>query len=141
MDNFDPETGIRFGILNTESLYPWVWDQILWKGKDLSYEVALQRKFPQLTGTDESTWTHQEAEEVLDFWSGFIPETPEYEGENQGVKWRTTWLGTTSLLLVIKSPHVTHARPCCFSDDAGDLHQLDPEGVKTYTVPDAWLEV
>ena len=61
-----------------------------------------------------------------------------YEGEHEGVMYRTTWLGGAPMLCVFKSPYVTKCSVCspCVPG-AGDLDS--PGDYEAYGVPVTWL--
>lgn len=64
---------------------------------------------------------------------------PIHEGEYEGVKFRTTWLGGALMVWIFQSPYLTRARLCspCVPN-CGDLDNLDPDGEECYDVPPDW---
>jgi hypothetical protein len=90
---------------------------------------------------DEGFDSTAEAEELFDDLSlnEVDIDEPSYsyttgEGEDEEV-YHTSFLGGAPLIWVIKSPHVTRARPCspCVPN-AGDLDNLDEGGIECYDV-------
>lgn len=141
MVNVNPDTGIHYGIISIDSLYPEWWAEVAWNGTDVSYREAFLEAFPELAALKDADWPPGAESDVAEWNDDWWTDEPVYEGTTNGVKWRVTYLGGAALLWIFESPHVTRARTCspCVPN-AGDLNNLDPKhGVKTYTVPEDWL--
>lgn len=144
MTNYNPETGIPYGVIACDSLDSDL-VQELWytHGKDLSYEAAVnefrEEVRAELLESDpdlDANEIESEIESRLE-WAELQIDEPTIEGEYEGVKYQISWLGGAPLLWVFWSPFVKpHAQcsPCV--PGAGDL---DSEGdMLCYDVPDDW---
>ena len=153
--NKHPITGIAYGIIACQNLdYDVVYTLLYEKGKDLSYEQACQEETAQQRKEFDSAieelrrWVNDEtlasvAELFEPDLNNFEPqiEEPIVEGEYQGVKYHTTWLGGAQMLWVLESPHIEPCRPCSpCAPGAGDLDNPEPNGMLTYSVPPDWRE-
>lgn len=161
MSNIHPDTGIRFGIIKVDSIHPDVLETLLYRvGKDLShaealkdylaeeerkYEAAQEEKRIARAEIDGGTLSEEDdlpfdAEAATDeFNNSFQCDEPIVEGEHEGVKYRTTWLGGAQLLWIFESPVLTKCRLCspCVPG-AGDLNSVGDE--LAYGVPVEWLD-
>lgn len=65
---------------------------------------------------------------------------PIYEGEYEGVKYRTSWLGGAQNVWIFESPVIVKCDLCspCVPN-AGNLDCPNPDGYDTYGVPADWL--
>jgi len=134
--NVNPKTGIRYGVVDLQSLEDWVFEEFFHNGRNLTYEAA-QRDF-----ADEIMSEHGRppTDEEWDEWNDYAEfEEEEYELEIDDMKLLLTYLGGAPLVFVMDSPHVTRTRgtsPCV--PNAGDLDNKDPRGIETYDVPEDW---
>ena len=151
MTNTNIQTGIRFGVIACQNLDPDVVED-LWYGYgavDLSYQAAreeleetLKREGSALVDDGEldiddlSDWVDRELEARSDY---IQIDEPTIEGTYEGVKYQISWLGGAPLLFVFESPVISRARLCspCVPN-AGDLDNLDDDGVECYGVPAEW---
>lgn len=137
MMNVNPETGIPYGVIAAASLDADLVQRLTFElGRDVYYEEALA-KFNADVDVENPYY-----EDLLqDFNDDYYMEEPVFEGEYDGVRYRTFWLGGAELFWIFYSPYTAHARPCspCVPG-AGDLDDLDPEGMQCYTVPDDWRD-
>ena len=77
-------------------------------------------------------------EQQLDGW---YCEEPSIEGEYEGVKYQSSWLGGALNVWIFESPHTgrfAECSPCV--PGAGNLDRPDADGVLTYDVPPDWRE-
>lgn len=144
MSNYNPETGIPYGVIACNSLESDLL-HALWytHGEDISYKNALEEFRSEVRAElldSEPDVDQDDIEDMIDSrceW--FEPQIDEQtiEGEYEGVQYHISWLGGAPLLWVFKSPHINpHAQcsPCV--PGAGDLGS---EGdVLCYDVPDDW---
>ena len=133
--NINEKTGIRYGIISANALHGDVIHDLMC-GKDITYENALKDFI------DSSNYESDDEmmELIEDFNDSYYPDEPHIEGEINGVKYVTCWLGGALNFFILESPHVVKANLCspCVPN-AGNLDDLDPEGYDTYGVPKDWL--
>lgn len=152
--NTNPETGIRYGIINANSLDPEVIDQIQTVGRDINWENALLEVEAQARqgAANQLADGHISVAEVDDVFdtlrdegeealrnSLFDCDEPIHEFEIDGVKGRTTWLGGALLVWIFSSPTlnlVDLCSPCV--PNCGNLDSPNPLGFKCYDVPSDW---
>lgn len=151
--NTDTVTGIRYGIINQNSLMPEALDDIYTNGDDIGYVNAIAEAKAGLKdaiyGVLNEMMSNQKADEIAeesaeniiddldgDCFSG--GESGPYEYEQDGYQLRTT---SNHELFVIKSDYYTLCRFCspCFPG-AGNLDQWDEDGVKTYCLDGSWFD-
>ncbi len=168
LTNRHPETGVRYTIYHINNdLHPDVWDTIYSDGVNLSdreYLDALElrvRDALQELPDEVLPYLNVEymAEEILDtaLCNGLQDEVqcdePVYEGETDGIKWRTTWLGGAPHLFVFESPYYGVGRECspCVQGavDSGTITAIfrdeataaanAADGAYGYALPTTWL--
>ena len=152
--NINSETGIHYGAISGHSLDPDVLNTIQDKVFDLEYDAAYKDHLKRLLWSasliilDDSLTVQQlidkcEANDIdpdIDhFADHFYCEEPSGTVNHEGLIVTFSWLGGAPLIIVNKSPFVTFARQCspCVPN-AGDLDNLDPDGVECYNVPENW---
>lgn len=152
MTNTHEVTGIPYGIISCNSLdQEWMHELLFVHGKDLSYAAALQEEEDRQRAEFDAAlevvntygvWSNidnqPEFRANLDNFEPCIDE-PIVEGECEGVKYRTTWLGGAQMLWVFESPHVgrfAQCSPCV--PGAADLDSPDEDGIEGYDVPPDW---
>ncbi len=117
--NRHPTTGVRYTIyhINNE-LHPDVWDDI-YRGTSLDYaefeadcRARAARQLEDVQSMLEIELRPSDYEAMLDTLyeamleqHTFEPDEECYEGETDGIKWRTTWLGGAPHLIVLESPY------------------------------------
>jgi hypothetical protein len=161
MPNMNPKTGIHFGYIRTDSIHSDVLQTLLYSvGKDVSYASALEdfladerRKHESemeekriakaeldggtLSEDDDLDFDEDTATEK--FSNAYQCDEPTIEGEYEGVKYRTSWLGGAMNLWIFESPFITKCRPCSLCvPGAGNLDQTGE--YEAYGVPVAWLD-
>lgn len=145
--NVNPETGVRYGIIAARTLNSDLVCELQDKGTEPHYEEAwkdhlanaLAEATDEVGELDDTFDEDQVRQEFNDDWQ---PDEPVHEGELDGVKYRTTWVGGALCVWVFFSPHITKARLCspCVPN-CGDLDSLDAEnGVECYDVPPTWRD-
>ena len=136
--NVNPETGIRYGIISANSLDgELVQDLLYYQGEDLSWKEAEEeiKIAMREEGVREEDWDRTLDDRLGDV---YIDE-PIVEGECEGVKFRTSWLGGALHFWIFESPHIglySECSPCC--PNAGDLDSPNDDGVECYDVPEGW---
>ena len=150
--NIHQETGIHFGVISGHSLDPDVLCAIQDKIFDLEYQAAYKdhlKKLLQDVICDSDGLTIQqmidkcEAYDIdpdLDCFADYF-DCCEPCGtiNHEKLIIEFTWLGGAPLIIVRESPFVTFANPCSTCvPNAGDLDNLDPDGVECYAVPENW---
>lgn len=152
--NIHPETGIHYGAISGHSLDHDVLDAIQAKVFGLEYQAAYKEHLKQLLQeyaisfpddlTIQQLIDKCEANDIdpdLDYFAeNFDCWEPSGTVKHEGLTVTFDWLGGAPLIIVNESPFVTFANPCspCVPN-AGDLDNLDPDGVECYTVPENWL--
>ena len=136
--NVNPETGIRYGIISANSLDgELVQDLLYYEGEDLSWKEAEEeiKIAMREEGVTEEDWDRTLDDRLSDV---YIDE-PIVEGECEGVKYRTSWLGGALHFWIFESPRIglySECSPCC--PNAGDLDSPNDDGVECYDVPKGW---
>lgn len=150
--NVNPETGIHYGAISGHSLDPDILNDIQDKVFDLEYQAAYKDHLKNLLqdvicDSDDLTIQQMidkcEAHDIdpdLDYFAeDFDCSEPSGTVNHEGLIVTFTWLGGAPLIIVNESPFITFANPCspCVPN-AGDLDNLDPEGIECYAVPENW---
>ncbi len=136
--NVNPETGIRYGIISDNSLDGGlVQDLLYYQGEDLSWKEAEEeiKIAMREEGVREEDWDRTLDDRLGDV---YIHE-PIVEGECEGVKYRTSWLGGALHFWIFESPRIglySECSPCC--PNAGNLDSPNDDGVECYDVPEGW---
>ena len=136
--NVNPETGIRYGIISANSLDgELVQDLLYYEGEDLSWKEAEEeiKIAMREEGVTEEDWDRTLDDRLSDV---YIDE-PIVEGECEGVKYRTSWLGGALHFWIFESPRIglySKCSPCC--PNAGNLDSPNDDGVECYDVPEGW---
>jgi hypothetical protein len=146
--NINPETGIRFGIISTNSLHSDVIEEIQSRGVDVRYEEMRKDLWAEVKNVCKDYMSDSDAKDVADYAidyasENFYDDEPIHEFAIGGVKGRTTWLGGALLVWIFESPFTTHAQLCspCVPN-CGDLDHLmsDEGGYLCYDVPPDWRD-
>ena len=138
--NVNELTGIRYGIISANSLDgELVQDLLYYEGEDLSWKEAEEeiKIAMREEGVTEEDWDRTLDDRLSDV---YIDE-PIVEGECEGVKYRTSWLGGALHFWIFESPRIglySECSPCC--PNAGDLDSPNDDGVECYDVPEGWRE-
>jgi hypothetical protein len=154
--NIDPETGTHYGVIASNSLASWVFEQAASSGVDIDYEEARQELLERLNDAvaSERQAASEHAEKNMDSAIEELidacMESYESTGDQMLVRYETTHEGQPlivqftggSEMWVFKSPIVVRAAKCspCFPN-AGDLDNVYDEpdaGVPTYGLPTDW---
>ena len=136
--NVNPETGIRYGIISANSLDgELVQDLLYYEGEDLSLKEAEEeiKIAMREEGVTEEDWDRTLDDRLSDV---YIDE-PIVEGECEGVKYCTSWLGGALHFWIFESPRIglySECSPCC--PNAGNLDSPNDDGVECYDVPEGW---
>ena len=136
--NVNELTGIRYGIISANSLDgELVQDLLYYEGEDLSWKEAEEeiKIAMREEGVTEEDWDRTLDDRLSDV---YIDE-PIVEGECEGVKYCTSWLGGALHFWIFESPRIglySECSPCC--PNAGDLDSPNDDGVECYDVPEGW---
>lgn len=139
-------TGIAFGYIRADHIDPDMLNDLLYShGTDVSYKEALAEHLAQerrlhegLQEGDHDDEDFDEDEATQAFADEYQCDEPIIEGEHEGVKYRTSWLGGAQHLWVFESPVLTKCRPCSLCvPGAGNLDQVGD--YLAYGVPASWL--
>lgn len=151
--NINHNTNIPFGYISASKLDSEVVDQLMFgpQARNLSWEEFLKEflreqraEFESASAgelesnpyNDNGEFDEAYAEEVAgDLYMG---EEEIIEGELEGVKYATSWLGGALNFYIFESPWIAKCRPCSICvPNAGDLGS---EGdYEAYGVPEDWL--
>lgn len=148
--NINPKTGIAYGLISSNVLYPDVVDALMYgpQAKDLSYEAWLDDVRDKISieaaelgfveGTTDHDWYCDREEDMrTDFYPG--TDETEVEGIYEGVEYTTCWLGGALNFWIFESPVTTdkarRASPCV--PGAAILDTLDGSECG-YDVPADW---
>lgn len=145
--NRNPATGIAFGYIRADSIDSDLWDQItIYNGTNVTYKEALDEHLAQAKRLHEMLEDRDRDDEAFDeeesrqaFDDEYMAEEEVYEGEHEGVKYRTSWLGGAPHLFVFESPVIGKFQQCspCVPN-AANLDCQDPDGITGYDVPAHW---
>jgi hypothetical protein len=169
--NVNPESNIAYGYISANALHPDVVDELQngtdvyyeEAKEDAQRQAAnddeVQAEYVDSGECTEAQWEKADEDEryretlhwVKENWCGsnreqsfndsYSPDEPVHEGEREGVKYRTSWLGGALNVWIFESPHITHlaraASPCV--PGAGILDTLDGN-VTAYDVPPKWRD-
>ena len=144
MVNANPTTGIRYGYISANSLRPEVLYELLYgrQATDLSYENFKTEVYAAMrAGLDDwlSVRAIDAAFDAAIEEAEFNCDEPIHEGEYEGVRYRTSWLGGALNVWIFESPETGHYAECspCVPG-AGNLDYPDLDGVVCYDVPKEW---
>ncbi len=146
--NTNPDTGIRYGIISSNSLHSDVINEIQSCGTDVHYEDAMNDLRDAIKRACSDYMPQESIDEVAELAvenasQEFYNDEPIHEFELDGVKGRTTWLGGALLVWIFESPFQTHTQLCspCVPN-CGDLDNLmsDEGGYPCYDVPPTWRD-
>ena len=153
--NINPETGIAYGYISSNVMDCDVVHILLFEtGKNIEYagariEYMHTRAMELMTDEEYTEAQEDEALEVrlydldpnweMSFNDEYQPDELMVEGEYEGVKYASSWMGGCLCFFIFESPFTTHtagrASPCV--PNAGILDTLDGD-VTAYNVPDDW---
>ena len=138
--NVNPETGIRYGIISANSLDgELVQDLLYYEGEDLSWKEAEEeiKIAMREEGVTEEDWDRTLDDRLSDV---YIDE-PIVEGECEGVKYRTSWLGGALHFWIFESHRIGKYNLCSpCAPNAGNLDCPNENGYECYDVPEGWRE-
>lgn len=152
--NINPDTGIAYGYISSNVMDQDVVHALMYEyGEDieygeLKYEYMHQTLMERMDSEAFDELDPDDYEDYLDeidplwevsFSDGYQPNELMVEGEYEGVKYASSWMGGCLCFFIFESPHITHkanrASPCV--PNAGILDTLDGD-VTAYNVPDSW---
>jgi hypothetical protein len=169
--NVNPDTGIAYGYISANSLDSDLVNELQDNGTDVYYADALEEAQKEVARTKDAQDEAQENLEyvngfpdevaaftetlqyVKDNWSGssweqqfndrYQPDEPIHEGEKDGVKYRTSWLGGALGVWIFESPFTGRFQECspCVPHAANlDYPEDRPNAAATvgYDVPPSW---
>lgn len=141
--NIHPDTGIAYGYIRADNLHPYILDTITYDiGTDVHYKEALE-EFCRDPENRRDSFGHFLSRDAVEqrFADNYLPDEPVYEGEYQGVRYRTSWLGGAQHVWIFSSPVIWNCKPCSICvPNAGNLDQAGEGGYEAYGVPASWLD-
>lgn len=151
--NINHNTGVPFGYISASKLDSEVVDQLMFghQARNLSWEEFLKEFLREQRAAFESASADELESSLYSDYGVFdeayatevagdhyMGEEERIEGELDGVKYCTSWLGGALHFYIFESPVIAKCRPCSFCvPNAGDLGS---EGdYEAYGVPEDWL--
>lgn len=146
MHNRNPETGIRYGYISANSLNSDLVNDLQMRGRDVHWEEAKEELWASIKSVCKDYMFDSASDRVADLAceemsDDFYDDEPIHEGELDGVKYRTSWLGGALHIWIFDSPYTGYFDECspCVPG-AGLLTSENPNGVLTYDVPKEWRD-
>lgn len=155
MPNYNGETGINYGYIGIDALREGLIDELtIYGGTNVSYNEALSEYMAEKrsehqtlvevwesSGEDEDQKPEDfdEGEAEQSFSDRYLADEEIYEGEKDGVKYRTSWMGGAQCLWVFESPFEVRCERCspCVPG-AGELGNYG--SYSAYGLPPDWLD-
>lgn len=146
MTNTNIETNIPFGYISANSLDSNIVSELLDDGVNVTaqecYEDWREGKIEELLESGECE-TRDEAEDTADcdadeFWQRYEDYEPQIEGERDGVKYASSWLGGALNFFILHSPHITETAQECSPCVPGAGNLDCTGGYRCYDVPPDW---
>ncbi len=146
MVNANPTTGVRYGYISANSLHSELVDELMYgrQAVDVYYKEACAELedaiYQAVSSFLSSRQTQHLVDEALAMFEHECDE-PIHEGEYEGVKYRTSWLGGALNVWIFESPVTGNYQECspCVPG-AGNLDCPDLDGVVCYDVPKEWRD-
>lgn len=138
--NFNENVGLPFTYFSCNNLDHELINELQMNGFDVHYEEALQEaSYKAETAVENGCFDdYDEAyEEELANLEDWYDDEPCHEGEHEGVRYLTTWLGGALLLCVIDSPlrgKFSRCSPCL----PGALDGDTPGDCEGFDIPENW---
>lgn len=138
--NFNENAGLPFTYFSCNNLDPDVVNELQQRGEDMNYNSALMEasfKADRLIEQglfEDYDDAYEEAMAELEDWEDY---EPVHYGEQEGVNYRTTWLGGALLLCVMDSPlrgKFAQCSPCL----PGALDGDTPGDQEGFDIPESW---
>ena len=138
--NFNENAGLPFTYFSCSNLDPELINELQMNGFDVHYEEALQEaSYKAECDYEKGIYfsydeAYEEAVAELDDW---YDDEPCHEGEHEGVRYLTTWLGGALLLCVMDSPlrgKFSECSPCL----PGALDGDTPGDCEGFDIPESW---
>lgn len=144
MVNANPTTGVRYGYICANSLHPDVVDELQQRGVDICYQEACEELEAAICIAVGDFLSRRQAQKLVDYALEMFEhecDEPIHEGEYEGVRYRTSWLGGALNVWIFESPVVGNYAECspCVPG-AGNLDCPDLDGVICYDVPKEWRD-
>jgi len=137
MPNYNPETGIAYGVAALNGLADWVFDEFFDHGTNVTFEAA-EADYRAENGLGADDEIPQE------WYDEYESDEEAYELETaDGLKLGLDYLGGAALVWVFESPHTVEAPACspCVPG-AGDLDSIGGRSsggtIRCYTLPAEW---
>lgn len=150
--NHHPETNFAYGYIRADAIDSDLFNELCYShGKDANYDSAWEDHLAEMKrahdalvevaeDNDGEPPEFDEDQIKQDFNDSYEPNEPVYEGEHEGVKYRTSWLGGAQHLYVFESPVLTECGRC--SPCVPNAGNLDDSGdYLAYGVPASWLRI
>jgi hypothetical protein len=121
LSNFNPSTGIHYGVISIHSVSSWFLDDIYQNGTDNIFEGFIKE-------LKEQGKTEEEIQNEIDVYDSCGYTDITYTDSEYDI-----WLNE-STIFVSRSPVIVKCRPCSpCCPNAGDLDNLDPDnGISSY---------
>lgn len=144
--NIDPKNGIRYGIINMNSLSEWAWDYFeadygpptcrKCGNKLLEYDGEKHEDYPEIRGC--SDFACETCEMVVDSQDAYRDEPIGHYLDDGEYK---AFVDSYNDVMIVQSPYYTHAQFCspCVPG-AGHLEHPVEGGPKTYCFDKTWFK-
>lgn len=143
MTNFNPKTGIAYGVISANTLDQDLVQHLLYGSQAYngSYDDAAKEYLHQARNdAEEAGLDFDEFASLEEFNDQYEDYEPRISGQLQDTTYETLWLGGALLFWIFESPHTGFFQPCspCVPG-AADLDNPCENGIEGYTVPTDWL--
>lgn len=150
--NTDAETGVRYGVIASNSLASWVFEEAMQSGEDIDHTEAVDDLRDGVKAAigykDFSKDRRETLDSLIEDLVNECLEDYESTGDQTRYRYETTHDGQPLVMQftgscemwVFKSPIIVNTRECspCFPK-AGNLDEPSENGVPTYGLPPEWL--
>lgn len=141
--NYDPKTGVAFGVISAQVLDSDLVDQLLYGGQAINHTYRLQKAEAILRARRDAMeagkpFGEDEEEDASEIFAERFSSDEDYiTGTWQNVDYGSSWFGGALHFVIMASPFTRECAVCspCMPG-AGDLHSHG--NVLTYDVPTAW---
>jgi hypothetical protein len=120
ISNFNPDTGVHYGVISIHSVSSWFLDDIYQNGTDNIFNAFVDE-------LKEQGKTEEEIQNEIDCYDSCGYTDISYTDSEYDI-----WLNETTIF-VSRSPVIVNCRPCSpCCPNAGDLDNISDTGIPTY---------
>lgn len=143
MSNINSETNIRYGVISSNTINQFVFQDIFDLVYDQFYQECLDLAIEEEGLSNPENDDDYENLDIFeqDFADNFSPDEIFGDFELDGIKGHLSCLGGSYIIFICESPYITKARLCSpCAPNAGNLDEKDLEGFDCYDCPADWYE-